>query len=142
MKTKTTLILLTFLLLTFISYSQSGKITGTLIDGEYDEPMAFASVIVKGTTQGVSSDFDGNYEIELSEGTYTMTYSYVGYQSVEIEDVIVKRNQVTNVDVTLNTNSLETVVITTTLRKNTESAVLDLQKKICCNVRWSFKSKY
>jgi len=129
MKTKTTLTLSTFLLLTFISYSQSGKITGTLMDGEYDEPMAFASVIVKGTTQGVSSDFDGNYEIELSEGTYTMTYSYVGYQSVEIEDVVVKSNQVTNVDVTLNTNSLETVVITTTLRKNTESAVLDLQKK-------------
>jgi len=129
MKTKTNLTFLTFLLLTFLSYSQSGKITGTLMDGEYDEPMAFASVIVKGTTQGVSSDFDGNYEIELNEGTYTMTYSYVGYQSVEIEDVIVKSNQITNVDVTLSTNSLETVVITTTLRKNTESAVLDLQKK-------------
>ena len=40
----------------------------------------------------------------------------------------VEANEDVIVDVTLNTNSLETVVITTTVRKNTESAVLDLQK--------------
>ena len=56
-------------------------------------------------------------------------FSYIGYQTIEISDVVVKSNDEVIVDVTLNTNSLETVVITTTVRKNTESAILDLQKK-------------
>ena len=108
--------------------SQTGKITGTVIDGEFNEPMAFANVLIKNTTKGTTSDFDGKYTIDVEPGNYTVVFSYIGYQTIEISDVAVEANEDVIVDVTLNTNSLETVVITTTVRKNTESAVLDLQK--------------
>ena len=109
--------------------AQTGKITGTIMDGEFNEPMAFANVLIKNTTKGTTSDFDGKYIIDVEAGNYTLVFSYIGYQTIEISDVVVKSNDEVIVDVTLNTNSLETVVITTTVRKNTESAILDLQKK-------------
>lgn len=109
--------------------AQTGKIAGTIMDGEFNEPMAFANVLIKNTTKGTTSDFDGKYTIDVEAGNYTIVFSYIGYQTIEISDVVVKSNDDVIVDVTLNTNSLETVVITTTVRKNTESAILDLQKK-------------
>ncbi len=116
-----------FFLMTCLSFSQ-GKVTGTIIDNEFNEPMAFANVVVKGTSMGVSADFDGKYELELEEGTYTLVFSFVGYTTKEITDVIVKSGGVVTLDVLLETNSLDTVVITTSTKRNTESAVLNLQK--------------
>ena len=109
--------------------AQTGKITGTIMDGEFNEPMAFANVLIKNTTKGTTSDFDGKYLIDIEPGSYTLVFSYIGYQTIEISDVLVSIGDDVIVDVTLNTNTLETVVITTTVRKNTESAILDLQKK-------------
>jgi TonB-dependent receptor len=117
-----------FFLITYLSFSQ-GKVSGTVLDGEFNEPMAFANIVVKGTTKGVSSDFDGKYELELEEGTYTLVFSFVGYVTQEITDVVVKSNDVTILDIVLQTNSLDTVLITTSTKRNTENAVLNLQKK-------------
>ena len=122
--------LLVLILFTIFNVNgQTGKIAGTIMDGEFNEPMAFANVLIKNTTKGTTSDFDGKYTIDVEAGNYTLVFSYIGYQTIEISDVVVKSNDEVIVDVTLNTNSLETVVITTTVRKNTESAILDLQKK-------------
>jgi len=124
--------LITLLLTAFVALqltAQSGKIVGTITDGDYNEPMAFANVLIKNTTTGTTSDFDGKYQLEVEEGNYAIIFSYIGYQTIEISDIVVAGNSDVIVDVTLNTNSLEAVVITTTIRKNTESAVLDLQKK-------------
>jgi len=121
------------LLLLFVSIgfanAQQGTLAGNLIDGEFVEPMAFANVLVKGTTTGTTSDFDGKYELELDPGTYTIVYSFVGYNTQEISDVVIKAGEVTTIDVTLETNSLDTIIITTSSKRNTESAVLDMQKK-------------
>ena len=124
--------LITLLLTAFVALqltAQSGKIVGTITDGDYNEPMAFANVLIKNTTTGTTSDFDGKYQLEVEVGNYAIIFSYIGYQTIEISDIVVAGNSDVIVDVTLNTNSLEAVVITTTIRKNTESAVLDLQKK-------------
>ena len=123
--------LITFLVTAFIAIqltAQSGKIVGTITDGDYNEPMAFANVLIKNTTTGTTSDFDGTYQLEISEGIYTIIFSYTGYKSIEISDVNIVPSSEVIVDVTLNTDSLEEVVITTTRRRNTESAVLALQK--------------
>ena len=122
--------LLVLILFTFFNVNgQTGKIAGTIMDGEFNEPMAFANVLIKNTTKGTTSDFDGKYSIDVEAGNYSLVFSYIGYQTIEISDVVVKSNDEVIVDVTLYTNSLETVVITTTVRKNTESAILELQKK-------------
>ena len=118
-----------FILFTSLIYSQSGKVTGLIMDGEYDEPMAFANVIVKGSTIGTTTDFDGKYSLDLEPGEYTLTFSFVGYQTIEVSEELIKSDEVEQVDVTLSTNTLDEIIITTTVRKNTESAVLDIQKK-------------
>ena len=99
------------------------------MDGEYDEPMAFANVIVKDSSIGTTSDFDGKYELSLDPGSYTLIFSFVGYSTIEITDVTISEESDEIVNVTLLTNMLDEVVISTTVRKNTESAVLDIQKK-------------
>jgi TonB-dependent receptor len=122
--------LLILLLLTYgFTSAQTGTLAGSIIDGEFVEPMAFANVIVKGTTIGTTSDFDGKYQLELEPGTYTIVFSFVGYTTQEITDVVIKEGEVTPLDVTLTTNSLETIFITTSVKRNTENAVLNLQKK-------------
>ena len=126
MKNTFTLILIFY---SSILLSQSGRITGLVMDGEYDEPMAFANVIVKGSTIGTTTDFDGKYSLDLEPGEYTLTFSFVGYQTIEVSEVLIKSDEVEQVDVTLSTNTLDEIIITTTVRKNTESAVLDIQKK-------------
>lgn len=114
------------------SYGQTGKIAGTVLDGEYgNDPLPNASILVKGTSQGTSADFDGKFSLDLEAGTYTLTFSFVGYATKEISDVVIKPNDVTEIEVILNAskNALDEVVITTTVKRNTESAVLSLQKK-------------
>lgn len=98
------------------------------MDGEFSEPMAFANILVKDTTTGTNSDFDGKYELELEEGTYTLVFSFVGYDTQEISGVVVKANEVLTIDVTLTTNTLDTVIVTTSVKRNTENAILNLQR--------------
>ena len=128
MKNLKTWLTFTSLFLSLCLYAQTGKVEGVVTDGEFNEPLAFANVLVKGTTTGTTTDFDGNYTIDLDPGTYTLVFSFVGYATVEISEVVVVANQVETVSVTLNTNSLETVVITTSVKRNTENAVLEFQK--------------
>ena len=122
--------LLIFCLTISLVSAQTGTVVGNVIDGDYNnEPLAFANILVKGTTTGTTSDFDGKYQLELEEGTYTLVFSFVGYGTKEISDVVINANQVVDLDVTLATNALDQVVVTTSIKRNTESAVLDLQKK-------------
>ena len=111
--------------------SQNG-ITGIIFDGEFNEPLPFANVFVEGTEIGTTSDFDGNYEIEISPGNYTLLFSFVGYETKKVEDVQVSEDVLfSNVDVVLNpaSSQLEEVVVTTTASKNNEASVLNIQKK-------------
>ena len=65
-------------LMTAVAFSQ-GTITGTVLDGELNEPLPGASVVVEGTSTGASTDFDGNFTLEVSENTGTIVVSYIGF---------------------------------------------------------------
>ncbi|WP_452220179.1 TonB-dependent receptor domain-containing protein [Lacinutrix salivirga] len=131
MKTLAKLLLISTITFSTLAIAQKGKVAGTVIDGDFNDVLSFANITVKGTDKGTTSDFDGKYNIELDAGTYTLTFSFVGYETKEITEVIIKPNQVTDIEVTLNSsqNALEEVVITTSTKRNTESALLNLQKK-------------
>ena len=111
-------------------YSQSG-INGTLIDGDFNEPLPFANILIKETNEGVTSDFDGKYQIELSKGTYTLIFSFLGYETKEITNIKVSDGEFSIVDVLLNSaaEGLEEVIVTVDARQNTEASVLLIQKK-------------
>ncbi|WP_345192481.1 TonB-dependent receptor [Algibacter agarivorans] len=47
-------------------------------------PLPGVSVVQKGTTRGASTDFDGNYSLELTLGEKTLVFSYLGFKTVEI----------------------------------------------------------
>lgn len=124
--------LLVFVLIFAIcSYGQesTGSIVGKLTDKEMnDDPLAFANVLIKGTTTGTTSDFDGLYEIAgLEPGVYVVEFSYLGYETIEIPNVTVEAGKVTNVDVPMSAGgglALDEVVVTTVARKDSEVALL------------------
>ena len=70
--------LLFFLLCSFISFAQR-EVTGTIKDAE-GNPIPGVNVIEKGTSNGVSTDFDGKYKIKISENG-VLVFSYVGYKT-------------------------------------------------------------
>ncbi|GGE14405.1 TonB-dependent receptor [Psychroflexus salis] len=121
-----------FFLLLFsgLGIAQDGILRGTVSDGELNDVLPFADVKILNTTKGTSTDFDGNYQLNLEPGIYTISFSFVGYQSINISDVEVKANHTKTVNVTLNlsSDSLDEVIITTTAKRNTEQSVLNLQK--------------
>lgn len=92
--------------------NQSGTIKGVVSDkdSKTKEPIPFANVIVEqGGAQllGTSTDFDGIYTLKpLNPGKYTVKVSYVGYQPIQINDVLVTANTITFLDVAL-TGSVE-----------------------------------
>ncbi|HMC00351.1 MAG TPA: TonB-dependent receptor [Flavobacteriaceae bacterium] len=126
-------ILLFSIFITSLLQAQStGSIVGKLIDKEYNnEPLAFANVLIKSTTTGTTSDIDGLYAFnDLEVGQYTLIFSFVGYETVEIE-AIVEAGKVTEINVPMGASaaSLDEVVITTTTKRESEVALLLEQKK-------------
>lgn len=116
-----------------LTYAQNtGSIVGKLTDKEYNnEPLAFANILIKGTLNGTTSDFDGLYAFEnLTPGNYTLLFSFVGYETQEIT-VTVEANKVTEVNVPMAASaaSLDEVLITTTTKRESEVALLLEQKK-------------
>jgi len=78
------LLLVSSLLFSSFAFAQDGfTVSGTILD-EFDQPLPSASVIEKGTTNGVSTDFDGNYSIEVSNQNAVLVISYIGYAEQEI----------------------------------------------------------
>mgnify|MGYP003632159105 CR=1 FL=1 len=71
------------LLFTAIAFSQ-GTITGTIIDGDSGETLPGANVLVKGTTNGTTTDFDGKYSLNASQSNGTLVISYIGFKTKEI----------------------------------------------------------
>ncbi|MDW5289320.1 TonB-dependent receptor [Formosa sp. PL04] len=125
------LIALVFLT-TVISYAQNtGSIVGTLTDKEYNnEPLAFANILIKGTTTGTTSDMDGVYAFtEVTPGSYILVYSFVGYLTQEVS-IEVSAGNATKVDVimTASAAALDEVLIQTTTKKESETALLLDQK--------------
>ena len=78
---------LLLLLLPIFSYSQSIK--GTIIDGELkDTPLTFAHISIEGTDLETLTDFDGYFEFNnLSEGIYTITIQFLGYEPKQIKEI-------------------------------------------------------
>ncbi|WP_166960526.1 TonB-dependent receptor [Yeosuana marina] len=84
MKKTTQFLLLTVaLVFSTVAMAQS-TITGTVIDAEVNAPLPGANIIEKGTTNGVSSDFDGKFTLTTKATSGQIVVSYVGYGSVTL----------------------------------------------------------
>ena len=76
---------LLFVAVLFISASVLGqtKITGEVVD-ETNQPLPGASIVVKGTTNGTSTDFDGKFTLQAGADSGTIVISFIGFQSNEV----------------------------------------------------------
>ena len=70
--------LFSFLLLHSLAFAQ---ITGQITD-EKSEPLPFATIYIKGTSVGTTSNIEGFYELPLERGKYELVFQYVGYEQV------------------------------------------------------------
>ncbi len=88
--------------------AQSGKITGTVRDAQSGETLPGVNVRIDGTTQGASANADGEYTIiGVRPGTYTLVFSFIGYQPQRVEDVRIRIDLTTTVDAQLSENAIE-----------------------------------
>jgi len=88
------------------SHKQEGNITGRITDaGGF--AMAGVNVIVKGTTNGTTSDKDGNYTVSAAE-TDVLTFSFIGYTPVEVS---VNHRSIIDVTLEEDIHSLSEVVV-------------------------------
>ena len=105
MKTRFTLLLI--FLFSISTFAQDLLVSGTVVSAEDNIPVPGVNVIVKGTSRGVSTDFDGNYSINVKQGE-TLEFSYVGFKTY----VVTIQNQTTvNVSLDLDIASLDEVVV-------------------------------
>jgi len=97
------------LLTTSLSFGQDDiKIRGTVTDSN-GAPLPGATVIQIGTTNGVQTDFDGNYIITISpSGQKTLSYSYIGYKKIERS---FQTSSIINVSLQEDVESLDEVVV-------------------------------
>jgi len=120
------------LLITGFSFAQTGSVSGKITDKDFnDEPLSFANVLVKGTTKGTSSDFDGLYSLEnIEPGEIQLEFSFVGYETKVINVTIeANKNTVINASLGASAAQLDDVIITTTVSRESETALLLDQKK-------------
>ncbi|MGO1595801.1 MAG: TonB-dependent receptor domain-containing protein [Sphingobacterium sp.] len=110
--------------------AQTGRITGVIKDEGTDALLSGVSVSVVGATQATSSDFEGDYSLDLEPGTYNLRYSYVGYRHLEITEVTIEPGKASSVDIALapETDVIEEVVVSISARRNTEQSILNMQK--------------
>lgn len=76
---------LLFVAVLFVSASLLGqaKITGEVVD-ETNQPLPGASIVVKGTANGTSTDFDGKFSLQAGASSGTIVISFIGFQSKEV----------------------------------------------------------
>ena len=80
---------LTFLFLCLVigiglATAQTRQITGTVISAEDDQPVIGASVVVKGTTTGTVTDYDGKFSLNVPSNAKSVVISYIGMESQEV----------------------------------------------------------
>src|SRR5689334_21429110 len=87
--------ILCLLLIGFSLLSFAGRITGIITDAQ-GNPLPYASVSVKGSNKGTTSNSAGKYALTLSPGTYTLICQYVGYTRQEKIVTITAGDEVVN----------------------------------------------
>ncbi|AUP80714.1 SusC/RagA family TonB-linked outer membrane protein [Flavivirga eckloniae] len=106
MKTTTKRLLFFMLILPVFLFGQNA-IKGTVTEQSNSIPLPGVNVVIKGTTNGTTTDFDGNFQIKANNGDI-IVFSYIGYQTVEIT---FSGQSTLNVQLSEDTDQLDEIVI-------------------------------
>lgn len=117
--------------ITFLSFAQKGTVTGVITDKDMNnEVLPFATVMIKGTTNGINTDEQGKYTLSVNEGSHILVISFLGYESIEVPFTI-KVNETITINKALGSKGVELqdVVIKVEQNRQKETALLSEQKK-------------
>ncbi|MCC6549219.1 MAG: carboxypeptidase-like regulatory domain-containing protein [Ignavibacteriaceae bacterium] len=124
--------LLAILIMAGTGFAQNkGSVTGKITDKQTNEELIGANILVSGTAIGASTDIDGVYSIRnLEPGNYELKVSYISYQTLIIKDVKIEAGKEAQLNISMVTSAtqLEEVVVTAEAMRNSEAAVLKIQK--------------
>ncbi len=85
-----------------------GKIAGHIEDADTGEELIGVAVLIEGTGRGTTTDLEGNYVLlNLRPGSYSLVYSYIGYQGQRVTDIQITSGQTTRIDIELNQTVIE-----------------------------------
>tara|TARA_R110002126_G_scaffold291752_1_gene456834 strand:+ start:4851 stop:7826 length:2976 start_codon:yes stop_codon:yes gene_type:complete len=124
---KKVLSLIIFLSFSFVSSSQQLKVSGTISDKKTNTTLPGVSIIVKGTTIGSSSDFNGDYILKANTGD-VLVFSYLGYQTKEVKIT----SNILNISLEESSESLDEIVLIgygSTKKKDVTGAVTRITEK-------------
>ena len=121
-----------FLLCSVFVFAQNGTIRGTVIEQATGEPLYGVTVVIKGTTNGAISDFDGKFFIQAEPGIYDIKASFVSLRTLTITGLEVKSGEITVIEqmsLQEDVEELEAVVVTAQVSKSTEAALITVKRK-------------
>lgn len=106
------------------------KISGKVMNGETNSPLAGASVILEGESKGVSTDVEGRFFLSLRKGqTYHLKISCVGFVSKTVEHITAgDNNGYMEIVLQRSDNNLQQVVVSTNIRKESVASLYAVQK--------------
>lgn len=94
----------------------SGTLKGKLVDKETKEPIPFANIVIESGGKnfgGSTTDFDGNYTIKpIPPGTYDVKATYVGYKPLMYAGVLVKSDNITFLDIEMESTAVTLTTFT------------------------------
>lgn len=109
----------------FTAFSQTGIITGKVLDRKSQEPLIGATVLLEGTSLGAQTDAEGRFRIaNIPPKTYNLKFQYLGYEPKVLYNIVVNTGNILtfNVELEEEQKKLDEVVITTrTFGKKAES---------------------
>jgi hypothetical protein len=126
---KKLLLSFTVLLSSIFAFSQTAKLNGKVINSK-NEPLAGATVTVSGVAKSVPADVEGRFTLTLEIGKkYTLNVSSAGYTKKSLEDVVVAAGNDNVITIVLdNASQLQEVVVRTSVRKESTSALVNFQR--------------
>ncbi len=113
-------------------YGQNGTIRGTIYDNETGEYLPGVTIFAEGTSTGTITDLDGNFSISLTPGKYNLRISFISYETITLENIIVTPGEVTVLnELGLHKANFDISEVTVTAQtiRNTETALISIRKR-------------
>ena len=98
-----------FLFVSVLTNAQKVTVSGKIVN-KNQEILTGATVLVKETNQGISSDLDGNFSFKLNKGTYTLKVSFIGFKTIE-KSIFLDEDKVVTIILEEDDNVLDEVLV-------------------------------
>lgn len=133
---------LLLILLSFTSLEAQTIVSGTIKDRETNKPLAGASIAVKGTVRGTTSNADGKYSLSVEQAVpYTLVFSFIGFST---EEIVVSENNAV-IDMAMKEVSvlgMEVVVSASRVEESIMRSPVSIEKMDVLSIRQAATADY